>query len=228
MPNWVYNTIEFLGDKKTVTEIIKKHLVKGEFDFDTIIPEPRKIEDCPKHCIATPSSGITEEPGRPWFNWYNWHCEFWGTKWNACETKTNLREQKVEFDTAWAEPGPVFIALSKMYPDIEFKFSWIEEQGAENVGIVFMKNGIEDTTRSVTPSPWTKEAFELMFEFWGNSDSYAFDADEDNYLYVDDEYYEFASEWDRTHDTDEPLPSTQDWYDNYGGKEKVAKSKGEC
>ena len=50
-------------------------------------------------------------------NWYDWSCEYWGTKWNAysfsiiAEDENNLH---VQFDTAWAPPTPIFKKLEEM------------------------------------------------------------------------------------------------------------------
>lgn len=53
--------------------------------------------------------------------WYNWCCENWGTKWNACDSELSSEEDgQLEycFQTAWSEPAPVFIELSKKFPDV--------------------------------------------------------------------------------------------------------------
>ena len=43
-------------------------------------------------------------------DWYDWDCENWGTKWNACETECSEPDEKgwclVTFDTAWSQPSP--------------------------------------------------------------------------------------------------------------------------
>ena len=55
-------------------------------------------------------------------DWYDWCCNNWGTKWNACnvsisnESATSLT---YDFDTAWSEPTPVLQALSEKYPNVD-------------------------------------------------------------------------------------------------------------
>lgn len=53
--------------------------------------------------------------------WYDWSYENWGTKWNACDSRLSSEEDgqlEYYFQTAWCEPTPVFIELSKKFPDI--------------------------------------------------------------------------------------------------------------
>jgi len=45
-------------------------------------------------------------------DWYDWACEKWGTKWNACEPYWS--DNTVSFDTAWADPEPIFVQLAKL------------------------------------------------------------------------------------------------------------------
>lgn len=55
--------------------------------------------------------------------WYEWACRNWGTKWDACHSEPE-RDGKLlifRFDTAWCNPIPVAIALSKRYPTLEFR-----------------------------------------------------------------------------------------------------------
>lgn len=53
--------------------------------------------------------------------WYEWRCENWGVKWNTHEPELKTDEQECleyEFDTAWNEPVPIFVALSEQFPNI--------------------------------------------------------------------------------------------------------------
>lgn len=61
-------------------------------------------------------------------SWYDWACQKWGTKWNACRVEkpeySSVSKDKAEvtyrFDTAWAPPMPVLVAASKMFPMLTF------------------------------------------------------------------------------------------------------------
>lgn len=67
-----------------------------------------------------------EDYGYP--TWYDWCCDKWGTKWNACETYVD--GSTLSFLTAWSAPIPVFLALSKKFPDTTF-FMESDYEGGE-------------------------------------------------------------------------------------------------
>lgn len=48
--------------------------------------------------------------------WYDWCCQYWGTKWNAGNTSVSGNDE-VTFETAWCSPEPIIKKLSEMYPD---------------------------------------------------------------------------------------------------------------
>ena len=122
MPNWTFNNLKMKGLRKEdlFTE-------EGEFDFDKIIPEPRKIEDCPEEFnLDKHPAPVQKLEDRPWFNWYDWRVENWGTKWCAGETFF-CKDGSISFQTAWAPPLPVILELSKRYPERVIKFSYYDE-----------------------------------------------------------------------------------------------------
>ena len=53
-------------------------------------------------------------------NWYDYHNEKWGTKWDAFEV--NIEEDEIQFTTAWAAPFPIFKKICAMFPDKKIKF----------------------------------------------------------------------------------------------------------
>lgn len=116
MPNWTMNTVTLkgIGSNKAFYDD------EGNFDFNKIIPEPESAEECiskyGKRYIDDGTKHLQHNRTDDWFDWYGWHCDFWGTKWNACDTCV-VSDDVVSFDTAWAAPEPIFEALSKMYPN---------------------------------------------------------------------------------------------------------------
>lgn len=57
-------------------------------------------------------------------NWYDWSLANWGTKWGAY--RTEIVEEAgaravVKFETAWSVPEPVLLALSALWPSLEFR-----------------------------------------------------------------------------------------------------------
>ncbi len=49
-----------------------------------------------------------------YFDWYDWRCGEWGTKWNACHTHREY-DDTVQFDTAWDAPRAVMQALANKF-----------------------------------------------------------------------------------------------------------------
>ena len=121
MPNWISNTVHLEGNKKDIKTFFKKHFKRGNFDYDTIIPQPRLKKDCPAEYICNPEEKhIEADKKRPWFNWFNWNCDNWGTKWNAYDTFIDDRDTYFWFESPWDCPIPVFEKLSRLYPNISF------------------------------------------------------------------------------------------------------------
>ena len=137
MPNWVYNVIEMRSsDGEELVQFLKQHIVDGIFDFNTIIPEPKTEEDCPREYNFNKSRGrfscnadiLENPPERKWFNWYDWRIEYWGTKWNSGGKQyfdydkilkdEGYRSVRIHFQTAWSAPKPVFKKLLEMHKDL--------------------------------------------------------------------------------------------------------------
>ena len=68
-------------------------------------------------------------------NWYEWSCDKWGTKWNACETYGS--GSSFTFDTAWCSPRGWLLELSK---HIDFKGSFADEDLGANLGIFYKED----------------------------------------------------------------------------------------
>ena len=73
-------TATLLHDSKTSEE---QYMI----DFDKIIPEPKDESECPDKYKVNKSSSIERLDDRPWFNWYKWHIDHWGTKWGGATEK---------------------------------------------------------------------------------------------------------------------------------------------
>ena len=65
------------------------------------------------------------------FNWYDWNCDNWGTKWDASETRISWdgSDLVINFDTAWDVPREFIEKLSHLYPDLTIEVYAYEEQG---------------------------------------------------------------------------------------------------
>jgi hypothetical protein len=73
-------------------------------------------------------------------DWYNWNVRNWGSKWDvAVQDGTEFASTTLEvnddgslmyrFETAWSPIEKVIVALSEMYPNLEFDYEYEEEQG---------------------------------------------------------------------------------------------------
>ncbi len=90
--------------------------LRTHFDAD---PEHRTVAD---QCKAN-----IEKYGAP--TWYEWRCEHWGTKWNACDaaiTDNADGSLHVQFDTAWSFPFPILENLVAAFPQLLFEGSAYE------------------------------------------------------------------------------------------------------
>ena len=61
--------------------------------------------------------------------WYEWACNNWGTKWNACDVTETASDNSVtwEFLTAWCAPVPVIEKLEQEFPDLSYEFWYTNE-----------------------------------------------------------------------------------------------------
>ncbi len=63
------------------------------------------------------------------YDWYNWACENWGTKWNISDTSgqwTSETSYIMYFETAWSAPEPIFQTLGKRFKNLEFEIEAFE------------------------------------------------------------------------------------------------------
>lgn len=62
-------------------------------------------------------------------DWYDWACEHWGTKWDACDAEITDKDDKysIRFDTAWCSPSLWIEELTKR--GINFNLYYEGEEG---------------------------------------------------------------------------------------------------
>lgn len=129
MLNYVYNKIVFY-DEKLIDKIWDDEQIT--VDFNILIPEPEIKEECISKYgdkyIDRGDCHLMHGDGKDWFNWYDWHRDFWGTNWNAFEGEICFKNDGaiiIRFTTAWASPNPWIRALSEL--GIAFTHSWRDE-----------------------------------------------------------------------------------------------------
>lgn len=154
VPNHIKNVVKIKGiPKDKIDYILNKVAVKYKsemtgndewiMDFDLVIPEPRFKKDCPKQFYVNSESHVKEDEARPWFNWYDWHCTYWGTKWNAYDGYTKIGKTQLTFvfSTAWSAPFPVYTKLCELGYDLDIRYA--DEDIGANCGQVIY-NAKED------------------------------------------------------------------------------------
>lgn len=122
MPNWTYNELSVVGKCNLLDYLSVGKNGYKYFDFNKIISEPGTVEECiAKYGVEYIDEGdkhLEHNGNKDWFNWYKWHVDFWGTKWNSCDTE--ICDKIISFSTAWTSPEPVFKKLSELNPDDKF------------------------------------------------------------------------------------------------------------
>jgi len=117
MPNITINILKITNiGKKDWFESGKEGSVEYSlFNFNHIIPEPKSSEECdPKYNLnINPDSSIKEDE-KPWFNWYQWRIDNWGTKWNGYDCQI-LNDDAIKFETAWSPAVEVIKKLSRTH-----------------------------------------------------------------------------------------------------------------
>lgn len=138
MPNHVCNTIKFIGKAEDVNDIIFK-IRSNEtlFDFNKLIPQTNEViaatveENKNNDCRYTAMSRKE----------YDWNVENWGTKWNSYSSNYRANaEPTLVFHTAWSDPQPVFLKLSKDYPNVIIN-TYAEDEGCCYIQQIVYQNG---------------------------------------------------------------------------------------
>ena len=149
MPNWIRNIV--IAHTKTAELLAafkgtNAHGEEEEVTFNKIVPTPPEVDQ-----------GDVQFGNEKPLNWYDWNCEHWGTKWDACHGEVYSRF--VEFDTAWSTPEPVIKALAKMIDDPVICVYADEDIGSNCGAYVCFPNGDVD---EISPETMFAEAV------WGN------------------------------------------------------------
>lgn len=96
--------------------------------------------------------------------WYDWCCEYWGTKWNACEVCVD--DTFIAFQTAWSVPDPIFEAFAYLCDkyNVTFEGEYADEDRGSNTGHISSDNGITEYEN------FSHEALNAYINLWGETD----------------------------------------------------------
>ena len=127
-------------------------LTQEVFDFGTIIPFPKELENTRSPAYTerdyrkavernAPRSELDEimvsigaskkckeETG--YDNWYDFKCAEWGTKWGAYDYVETDRAKGLlvfRYNTAWSPGVPVISKLGEMFPELHFVNNYLDE-----------------------------------------------------------------------------------------------------
>ena len=122
-------------------------------DFDKIKPHPR----CDEYNDIPSQDAVRNSPN--W--WLTWNRANWGTKWNSY-SHSKESYGVYNFETAWNGVPDLMIELSKQNPEIEFEYTYADEDSGYNVGKFTFKNG--EVLSVYQPEGGSKEAYDIYFE----------------------------------------------------------------
>ena len=133
MPNHVTNIV-------TASNEVLKALMDDKGNratFTNLIPQPENIER--GGCSGNAVNGVHADGT---VCWYEWNLSNWGTKWDAYDMI--YTGDRLQFDTAWATPVEVWMALHAKFPDEHIEIEWADEDFGYNVGTVTIDPSLED------------------------------------------------------------------------------------
>lgn len=150
MPNWVYTKIDVSGDPAEIKRLMDKagkqhpedynaetkevvYSTDDVFSFWNFIAPPAEAVESGEY-FGTNGFVEGKVVGKTPNNWYEWNNANWDTKWDACDQSLSFDEKKPDevsywFSTAWSPAEPIFEAMVKEFPELDFEIYWEEEQG---------------------------------------------------------------------------------------------------
>lgn len=151
MPNWCGNTVIIQGEPEEVQQLLDSVEDTGTaFSLDKVIamPEALRGNSAPERNDDTASTNMKLYGAKDWYDWSNLN---WGTKWNVDAKivydngKNNpllngKRTVRIEFDSAWAPPLPVYEVLAARWPNTNI-YAAFDEPGANFAGYVMYTKG---------------------------------------------------------------------------------------
>lgn len=117
-------------EQKNIAEWLKR-----PFTFYKLVPQPPKEER-----DYGSEEGKMCEGG---WNWYDWNCNNWGTKWDVSDCnieQRNKNELTYRFNTAWSPPEQGIETVSRKFPELSFLLIYFEA-GIGYMGKTFFEDG---------------------------------------------------------------------------------------
>lgn len=178
-----------LGEKET-NELVKRCI---DFNSKGTSSNNSPIFKTKEDVIAYGKKAVDNVKKYKAKDWYDWSIKNWGTKWDACYTSYDEScPNEVMFQTAWSDVRPLIIELSKKHPENSFFYEYSEEEVGNYVGKCLIKNGKFEIDTEL--DDYSKEAFELAFDLWGEDENYVYNEKIGTYVYKDDNIDDMSGE----------------------------------
>src|SRR5262249_13959998 len=145
MPNWTMNELEIEHEDPMMIERLAAAF-EGTRLLGEFLPEPEDYRSW-----SPPEEGRLAERWRrcrPEEYWYEWRCEYWGTKWEtglrpddgSRIERVSANKLRVVFFTAWCYPEPVFQEMLRQGYSIKGRM----EDDMGNFEVIYDNGGIEE------------------------------------------------------------------------------------
>ena len=194
MPNHVTNELKFLGSIDRIKELREKcKSDKSPFSFQAFHPMPIELQGTSSPAkIVTDKElqewkdklakgevsewekdyrPITEKESRGYIkkygadNWYDWHLQNWGPKWDCYDHRGEGDDSFIIFETAWSTPIRALLKLSEMFDDITIEVRYADEDFGSNVGTYTLQGG--EIVDIYQPN-YSKDSIKLAMEILGD------------------------------------------------------------
>ena len=170
MPNWCKNNLRIKGNGEKVLELLE--LMKdddGEMTFNKLVPMPRELKDTtspvPSSVSQKERDKLKEKYGAD--NWYDWHCKYWGCKWDASESEFYKRgnDWYVSFNTPWGPPMEFIKRVSEQFNKMTFELQFADEtMSGYPLGEAIFENGQETIDGPMECTPQAEEFAEMVWD----------------------------------------------------------------
>lgn len=165
---------------------------KSPFSFNSFCPMPKELEGTtsPANILSEEevlewrrkhdkdeleafdmmSRPITEKESKEYIkkfganNWYDWHLNNWGTKWD-CYDHRGDGVDCIIFETAWSTPVPAMLYLSNLFPDVQIDVKYADEDFGSNVGKYSLLGG---EVISIFQPEYGKDSLKLAMDVLGD------------------------------------------------------------
>jgi hypothetical protein len=178
------------GSKREINKFIKNIKVSEEnYDINKLVPlDPSSTKETTVKDPDGTERTVTVFAKEDSHDGYLDAVETWGSKWGACDVEID-NPQSIRFTSAWSPCTPLFIAVSKMYPNVIFSIVSTEEaQLFAHYQVIH--NGETVWEESIDPTRYPPEVQAIADK-----------AEEEDTAEAWEEWYEAESDW-RNHTED--------------------------